>query len=84
LAGAKALWLHLRRLRWIYSVVKDLRRGERQDKVTSRGRRSIECREATDQEVCRTYIIQEAKKGVGALMIIFMEIQPVTEFGGEL
>ena len=52
--------------------------------VTSRGRKSIECREATDQEVCRTYIIQEAKKGVGALMIIFMEIQPVTEFGGEL
>jgi len=32
LAGAKALWLRLRRLKWIYSVVKDLRRGERQDK----------------------------------------------------
>jgi hypothetical protein len=43
-----------------------------------------ECRKATDQEVCRTYIIQEGKKGIGGLTIVFLEIRPVTRFGGEL
>ena len=37
-----------------------------------------ECRKATDQEVCRTYIIQEAKKGIGSLTIVLMEIGPLT------
>ena len=37
-----------------------------------------ECREATDQEVCRTYIIQEAEKGISGLTIVFLEIWPVT------
>ena len=39
---------------------------------------------ATDQEVCRTYIIQEGKKGISGLTSVFMEIWPVTRFGGEL
>jgi hypothetical protein len=43
-----------------------------------------ECREATDQEICRTYIIQEAKKGISGLMVGFREIRAVTGFGGEL
>jgi len=30
------------------------------------------------------FIIQEGEKGIGGLVIVFMEIQPVTRFGGEL
>ena len=61
----------------------EARRTARQ--VTSRGRKSLpECRKATDQEVCRTYIIQEGKKGIGGVIIVFMEIRPVTRFGDEL
>ena len=44
--------------------------------MTSRGRKSIwKPTKATDQEVCRTYIIQEAKKGIGGLTIVFREIR---------
>ena len=60
----------------------EARRTARQ--VTSRGRKSIECREATDQEVCRTYIITGREKGISGLIVVFMEILPVTGFGGEL
>jgi hypothetical protein len=34
--------------------------------------------QATDQEVCRTYIIQEGKKWISGLTIVFREIQAVT------
>jgi hypothetical protein len=65
----------------------EARRTARQ--VTSRGRKKYlgslpECRKATDQEVCPTYSIQEGKKGIGGLIIVFTEIRPVTGFGGEL
>jgi hypothetical protein len=78
----------------IYAIVKDPRRGKQQVEM-SRGRKSLaqeyrgagECRHlaahSSEARVPKP-IIQEGKKGFRGLMIVFMEIQPVTRFSGEI
>ena len=56
----------------IYSVVKDPKPGQRQDRCTR------------VRPQAPTYIIPDEKKRGRGLIIVFMEIQPVTGFVGEI
>ena len=75
----------------IYAVVKDPRRGKRQGRDEPRAHKSsarvfgVSPQAAySDEARAPKSIIQEGKKGIRGLMVVFMEIQPVTGFPGEI
>jgi hypothetical protein len=88
LAGAEATWPPAAGR--VYSIVKELRRGERPisrgaagaEACPFTGLGSLGTPKGTDQEVCPTYSIQDGKKRLGCLRSVFMEIQAVTEVVG--
>ena len=81
-----------RRVMSIYSVVKDPRRGKRQARDEPRAQEAgaslygsaagVSPNLSGEARVPKS-IIQEGKKDIRGLMIVFMEIQPVTGFFGE-
>ena len=75
----------------IYSVVKDPRRGKRQGRDEPRAQEvgarvcgSVAASGIFGEARAPKSIIQEGKKGIRSLIIVFMEIQPVTGFVGEI
>jgi len=79
----------------IYAVVKDPRRGKRQGRDEPRAQESgaksiwVPCGVSpqvgySGEARAPKSIIQEGKKGIRGLRIVFMEMQPVTGFFGEM
>ena len=79
----------------IYAIVKDPERGKRQGRDEPRAQESgarvyvspagvsPQAGYSGEARVPKS-IIQEGKKGIQGLTIVFMKIQPVTGFGGEI